>query len=67
MPPAISEADTIERPAACWHLVDGLIFACTVAIPKDLAIELANGVRYGLHAAIFTESLRDAFTAIRPA
>jgi glyceraldehyde-3-phosphate dehydrogenase (NADP+) len=29
------------------------------------AIERANGVDYGLHAAIFTESLRDAFTAVR--
>ena len=31
----------------------------------DEAIDRANRVRYGLHAAIFTESLRDAFTAIR--
>jgi glyceraldehyde-3-phosphate dehydrogenase (NADP+) len=29
------------------------------------AIARANGVRYGLHAAIFTESLRDAYRAIR--
>ncbi len=29
------------------------------------AIEKANRVRYGLHAAIFTESLRDAFTAVK--
>jgi glyceraldehyde-3-phosphate dehydrogenase (NADP+) len=29
------------------------------------AIERANDVRYGLHAAIFTESLRDAFTAVQ--
>ena len=29
------------------------------------AIERANRVRYGLHAAIFTESLRDAYRAIR--
>jgi glyceraldehyde-3-phosphate dehydrogenase (NADP+) len=31
----------------------------------DQAIERANDVHYGLHAAIFTESLRHAFTAIR--
>jgi glyceraldehyde-3-phosphate dehydrogenase (NADP+) len=31
----------------------------------DEAIKLANGVRYGIHAAIFTESVRDAFEAIR--
>jgi glyceraldehyde-3-phosphate dehydrogenase (NADP+) len=31
----------------------------------DQAIEQANRVDYGLHAAIFTENLRDAFTAVR--
>jgi glyceraldehyde-3-phosphate dehydrogenase (NADP+) len=31
----------------------------------DAAIDRANSVNYGLHAAIFTESLRDAFTAVR--
>ncbi len=31
----------------------------------DEAIARANGADYGLHAAIFTESLRAAFTAIR--
>ena len=31
----------------------------------DEAIERANRVHYGLHAAIFTESLRDAYKAIR--
>ena len=31
----------------------------------DEAIDRANAVHYGLHAAIFTESLRDAFTAVR--
>ena len=31
----------------------------------DEAIDTANRVDYGLHAAIFTESLRDAFTAVR--
>jgi glyceraldehyde-3-phosphate dehydrogenase (NADP+) len=31
----------------------------------DEAIARANQVDYGLHAAIFTESLRTAFTAIR--
>jgi glyceraldehyde-3-phosphate dehydrogenase (NADP+) len=39
-----------------------------VLYPVDFlgeAIERANATRYGLHAAIFTESLRDAFTALR--
>jgi glyceraldehyde-3-phosphate dehydrogenase (NADP+) len=31
----------------------------------DQAIERANRVDYGLHAAIFTESLRDAFAAVQ--
>ena len=31
----------------------------------DEAIDRANAVRYGLHAAIFTERLRDAFTAVQ--
>lgn len=31
----------------------------------DEAVERANAVEYGLHAAIFTESLRDAFRAVR--
>jgi glyceraldehyde-3-phosphate dehydrogenase (NADP+) len=31
----------------------------------DEAIERANAVNYGLHAAIFTERLRDAFAAVR--
>jgi glyceraldehyde-3-phosphate dehydrogenase (NADP+) len=30
----------------------------------DEAIEQANAVDYGLHAAVFTESLRDAFAAV---
>jgi glyceraldehyde-3-phosphate dehydrogenase (NADP+) len=35
------------------------------AASLDQAIERANDVHYGLHAAIFTESLQYAFTAIR--
>ena len=35
------------------------------AASLDEAIERANAVEYGLHAAIFTESLRDAFRAVR--
>jgi len=31
----------------------------------DEAIQRSNSVPYGLHAAIFTENLRDAFTAVR--
>lgn len=34
------------------------------AASLDEAIERANAVPYGLHAAIFTERLRDAFTAV---
>jgi glyceraldehyde-3-phosphate dehydrogenase (NADP+) len=31
----------------------------------DDAIDQANAVNYGLHAAVFTESLRDAFTSVQ--
>jgi glyceraldehyde-3-phosphate dehydrogenase (NADP+) len=35
------------------------------AVSLDEAIARANNVEYGLHAAIFTESLRSAFEAVR--
>jgi glyceraldehyde-3-phosphate dehydrogenase (NADP+) len=31
----------------------------------DEAIDRANDVKYGLHAAIFTDSLHQAFTAVK--
>jgi glyceraldehyde-3-phosphate dehydrogenase (NADP+) len=49
------DREEVYGPVVSLYPVDSL----------DQAIDLANGVRYGLHAAIFTESLRDAFTAIR--
>ena len=45
----------VYAPVVSLYCVDSL----------DHAIEVANSVGYGIHAAIFTESLRDAFTAIR--
>ena len=47
-----------KRPTARWC-------RSTATASLDEAIERANDVRYGLHAAIFTESLRDAFTAVQ--
>ena len=45
------------------------VFGPVVSLYKvaslDEAIRLANGVRYGLHGAIFTRSLDNAFQAIR--
>jgi len=45
--------------------VYGPVVALYRVASLDQAIERANGVNYGLHAAIFTESLRDAFTAVQ--
>ena len=47
--------EEVYGPVVCLYEVDSL----------DAAIERANAVPYGLHAAIFTEGLRDAFTAVR--
>jgi len=49
------DREEVYGPAVSLYSVDSL----------DAAIDLANRVRYGIHAAIFTESLTDAFTAIR--
>lgn len=49
------DREEVFGPAVSLYAVDSL----------DEAIARANAVRYGLHAAIFTENLRDAFTAIR--
>jgi glyceraldehyde-3-phosphate dehydrogenase (NADP+) len=43
----------------------GPVVALYRSASLDEAIDRANAVNYGLHAAIFTESLRDAFTAVR--
>ncbi len=43
----------------------GPVFSLYRVPSLDEAIERANAVSYGLHAAIFTESLRDAFAAVR--
>lgn len=45
--------------------VYGPVVSLYRVVSLDEAIERANGVEYGLHAAIFTESLRDAFSAVR--
>jgi len=49
------DCDEVYGPVASLYCVASL----------DEAIDRANAVNYGLHAAIFTESLRDAFTAVR--
>jgi len=49
------DREEVYGPVVSLYTVDSL----------EQAIEVANGVPYGLHAAIFTENLRDAFTAIR--
>lgn len=49
------DCDEVYGPVVSLYSVSSL----------DEAIDRANAVNYGLHAAIFTESLRDAFTAVR--
>ena len=49
------DCEEVFGPVVSLYPVDSL----------DDAIRRSNAVPYGLHAAIFTESLRDAFTAIR--
>jgi glyceraldehyde-3-phosphate dehydrogenase (NADP+) len=49
------DCDEVYGPVVSLYSVSSL----------DEAIDRANGVDYGLHAAIFTESLRDAFIAVR--
>ena len=48
------DCDEVYGPVVSLYRVSSL----------DEAIDRANAVNYGLHAAIFTESLRDAFTAV---
>ncbi len=49
------DCDEVYGPVVSLYQVDSL----------EEAIKRANAVSYGLHAAIFTENLRDAFAAIR--
>jgi glyceraldehyde-3-phosphate dehydrogenase (NADP+) len=49
------DCDEAYGPVASLYRVSSL----------DEAIDRANAVNYGLHAAIFTDSVRDAFAAIR--
>lgn len=49
------DCDEVFGPVVSLYRVESL----------DEAIDRANAVPYGLHAAIFTENLRDAFTAVR--
>ena len=61
-------------PTVLEHVPDGVRLDCeevygpVVSLYRvaslDEAITRANSTPYGLHAAIFTESLRDAFTAV---
>ncbi len=59
----------LERVARGTSLNDEEAYGPVVSLYRvsslHAAIECANDVQYGLHAAIFTESLRDAFAAIR--
>lgn len=48
-----------------WDEVYGPVVSLYRVASLDEAIEQANRVNYGLHAAIFTESLRDAYKAVR--
>jgi glyceraldehyde-3-phosphate dehydrogenase (NADP+) len=59
----------VEDVPAGSHLDCDEVYGPVVALYRvgslDEAIERANAVNYGLHAAIFTERLADAFTAVR--
>jgi glyceraldehyde-3-phosphate dehydrogenase (NADP+) len=66
---ALVEATVLENVPAGVRLdceeVYGPVVSLYAVDSLDEAIERANAVNYGLHAAIFTENLRHAFTAIR--
>jgi glyceraldehyde-3-phosphate dehydrogenase (NADP+) len=64
VPPTIL-ADVPEGARIHRHEVYGPVVSLYPVTSLQGAIALANDVPYGLHAAIFTESLRDAHTAIR--
>jgi glyceraldehyde-3-phosphate dehydrogenase (NADP+) len=66
---AVFEPTVLENIPSGARLDQDEIYGPVVSLYRvaslDEAIELANSTRYGIHAAIFTESIRDAFTAIR--
>jgi glyceraldehyde-3-phosphate dehydrogenase (NADP+) len=66
---ALVEPTVLDRVPDGVHLDCEEAYGPVVSIYRvaslDAAIERANRVNYGLHAAIFTESLRDAFKAVR--
>ncbi len=56
VPPGVRlDCDEVYGPVASLYVIDSL----------DEAIRRSNDVPYGLHAAIFTANLRDAFIAVR--
>jgi acyl-CoA reductase-like NAD-dependent aldehyde dehydrogenase len=56
VPPGVHlDCDEVYGPVVSLYQVSSL----------EEALDRANAVRYGLHAAIFTDSLRQAFTACR--
>ena len=56
IPPGVRlDCEEVYGPVVCLYRISSL----------DEAIQRANAVSYGLHAAIFTENLEDAFTAAR--
>jgi glyceraldehyde-3-phosphate dehydrogenase (NADP+) len=66
---AVVRATVVENVPRGVHLDTDEVYGPVASLYRvrslDEAIERANAVNYGLHAAIFTESLRDAFTAVR--
>jgi glyceraldehyde-3-phosphate dehydrogenase (NADP+) len=62
--PTVLEAVPDGSKLDCEEVYGPVVSLYRVA-SLDQAIERANRVDYGLHAAIFTESLRDAFTAVQ--
>jgi glyceraldehyde-3-phosphate dehydrogenase (NADP+) len=62
--PTVLEAVPSDVRLDCEE-VYGPVVSLYRADSLEDAIARANDVDYGLHAAIFTESLRDAFTAVR--
>ncbi len=60
--PTVIEAVPARRQARSRRGVRTVVSLYRVE-SLDAAIDLANRVDYGLHAGVFTESLRDAFTA----
>lgn len=62
IPPTVLENVAAGARLDCREVYGPVVVLYSVA-SLEAAIDLANRVNYGLHAAIFTESVRDAFTA----